>query len=217
MRRHLARRMAEGTAGKIMELLRQRAMTVDELASALTLSRNAVRSQLAMLERDELVEQRGSRRGTSKPARVYGVTAQAELLFSQAYIPILTHLLHVLARRLSEAEFESVMREVGRDAMADRAAAPHGPLRDRIATASTLLNDLGGLSEVDEEDGLYIIRSHGCPLAAATVDHPEACSALESLLTEFVGARVTKCCDRYDRERCCFEIRRDVIAEQVLH
>jgi predicted ArsR family transcriptional regulator len=183
-------------------------MTVDELAVALDLTRTAVRAQLATLERDELVEQRGSRRGASKPARIYGVTTQAELLFSRAYVPILTQLLHVLARRLSPAEFDSIMHEVGRGAMAGR-VVPRGPLRDRVTTASSLLNDLGGLTEVDEEDGLYVIRSHGCPLAAATADHPEACNALESLLSEFVGAKVTKCCDRYDRARCCFEVARE--------
>lgn len=134
----------------------------------------------------------------SKPAHIYAITMQAELLFSRAYIPILTQLLHVLARRLSPAEFDSVMREVGLGAMAGR-PVPRGPLRDRVASASSLLNELGGLTEVAEEDGLYVIRSHGCPLAAATANHPEACNALESLLSEFVGTTVTKCCDRYDR------------------
>lgn len=208
MGKHLPRRIAQGTTGKILQLLRRGPMTVDELAVALELTRTAVRAQLATLERDELVEQRGSRRGASKPARIYGVTTQAELLFSRAYVPILTQLLHVLARRLSPAEFDSIMHEVGRGAMAGR-VVPRGPLRDRVTTASSLLNDLGGLTEVDEEDGLYVIRSHGCPLAAATADHPEACNALESLLSEFVGAKVTKCCDRYDRARCCFEVARE--------
>ncbi len=190
-----------------MELLRRGPMTVDELAVALDLTRTAVRAQLAALQHDDLVEQRGARRGTSKPARTYGVTMQAELLFSRAYIPILRQLLHVLARRTSSAEFDSIMHEVGRGMMADRASA-RGSLRERVVRASSLLNELGGLSEVEEEDGLYVIKSHGCPLAAATAEHPEACNALESLLNEFVGTRVTKCCDRYDRERCCFEIER---------
>jgi DeoR family transcriptional regulator, suf operon transcriptional repressor len=208
MGRHLPRRLTQGTAGRMLELLRRGPMTVDELAVALDVTRTAVRGQLATLQHDGLVEHRGSRRGTSKPSRTYGVTTQGELLFSQAYIPILIQLLHVLARRLSPEEFDSVMHEVGRGAMADR-AAPRGPLRDRVANASALLNELGGLTEVEEEDGLYVIRSHGCPLAAATADHPEACNALESLLSEFVGNRVTKCCDRYDRVRCCFEVSRD--------
>lgn len=208
MGKHLSRRAVQGTAGKIMELLRRGPMTVDELAVALSLTRTAVRAQLATLQHDDLIELRGLRRGTSKPARTYGVTTQAELLFSRAYIPILTELLHVLAARMSPTEFDSVMREVGRGVMADRALT-RGPLRDRVAGASSLLNELGGLSDVEEEDGLYLIRSHGCPLAAATAEHPEACNALESMLTEFVGAKVTKCCDRYDRERCCFEVPRD--------
>ncbi|MGH7510367.1 MAG: helix-turn-helix transcriptional regulator [Gemmatimonadales bacterium] len=208
----------QGTAGRIMELLRRGPMTVDELAAALQLTRTAVQAQLATLQHDELVEQRGPRRGASKPARTYGVTMQAELLFSRAYIPILTQLVHVLARRMSPAEFDSIMREVGRGAMADRAAPRGGTLRDRVTQASLLLNDLGGLSEVEEEDGLYVIRSFGCPLAAATALHPEVCNALESLLSEFAGTPVTKCCDRYDRERCCFEVPRDSEAPaELLH
>jgi predicted ArsR family transcriptional regulator len=203
--RHLPRRLTEGTGGKIMELLRRGGMTVDQLATVLNLTSNAVRAQLATLERDGLVEPRGSQRGASKPSRIYGVTPQAELLFSQAYIPLLTQLLHVLSRRMSSPEFDSIMREVGRETMVGR-ALPKGPLRERVATASSLLNELGGLTEVEEENGFYVIRSHGCPLAAATTSHPEACNALESLLTEFVGTKVTKCCDRYNRERCCFEV-----------
>lgn len=217
MGRHFPRRLTQGTAGRMLELLRQGPMTVDELAVALDVTRTAVRGQLATLQHDGLVEQRGTRRGTSKPSRTYGVTTQAELLFSQAYIPILTQLLHVLARRLSPEEFDSVMHEVGRGMMADRASA-RGSLRERVVRASSLLNELGGLSEVEEEDGLYVIRSHGCPLAAATAEHPEACNALESLLGEFVGTKVTKCCDRYDRARCCFEIPRDSgVPREVQH
>jgi predicted ArsR family transcriptional regulator len=191
-------------------------MTVDELAAALQLTRTAVQAQLATLQRDELIEQRGSRRGPSKPARTYGVTMQAELLFSRAYIPILTNLIHVLAQRMSGAEFDAIMHEVGRQAMVGRTPAPRGSLGERVATASSLLNELGGLCEVDEEDGFYVIRSHGCPLAAATAEHPEACNALESMLSEFVGSQVTKCCDRFNRERCCFEVKRPASEPQTL-
>jgi predicted ArsR family transcriptional regulator len=205
MVRHLPRRVIEGTSGKILELLRQGHLTVDQLASELGVTRTAVRAQLAILERDGLVERRGSRRGASKPSHVYGVTSQAELLFSRAYVPILTQLLHVLAGQMSPGEFDTVMHEVGRRLMEGRATA-QGPLAERVAGASALLNELGGLCEVQKEDGSYLIQSHGCPLAAATADHPEVCNAMESLLSTFVGAAVRKCCDRYDRVRCCFEI-----------
>jgi DeoR family transcriptional regulator, suf operon transcriptional repressor len=199
------RRAAQGTSGRLLELLRRSPRTVDELARALNLTRTAVRAQLASLMRDELVEHRETRRGPSKPSQVYGVTPGAELLFSRAYVPILTQLLHALAHRMSPAQFDSIMHEVGKGMMEGR-ALPRGTLGQRVAGASALLNELGGLTEISEEDRGYVILSHGCPLAAATADHPEVCNALESLLSEFVGAPVTKCCERYNRERCCFEV-----------
>jgi predicted ArsR family transcriptional regulator len=197
--------MRESAAGRIMALLRRGGMTVDELAAALDLSGNAVRPQLAVLERDGLVERVGLRRGASRPAQVYALTRNAELLFSSAYVPVLTELLHVLDARLAGDEFDGLMREVGQRLMAGR-PRPTGDLRQRAEAASELLNSLGGLARVDQENGALLIRSDGCPLAAATQRHPEACNAMESLLREFTGLRVTKCCDREERLRCCFEL-----------
>jgi predicted ArsR family transcriptional regulator len=198
-------RVLESTAGQILGLLRRDRMTVDELADALDLTGNAVRPQLAILERDGLIRRGEMRRGTSKPARTYVLTSEGELLFSQAYVPVLTQLLHVLDERLDPAEFDRLMREVGRRLMADR-PRPSGGLRQRAEAASALLNELGGMAQVEERDDGLLIRGYGCPLSAATQRHPEACNAVESLLSEFAGIPVTKCCDAQDRLRCCFEI-----------
>jgi predicted ArsR family transcriptional regulator len=198
-------RVLESTAGQILGLLRRDRMTVDELADALDLTGNAVRPQLAILERDGLIQRGEMRRGTSKPARTYVLTSEGELLFSQAYVPVLTQLLHVLDERLDPAEFDRLMREVGRRLMADR-PRPSGGLRQRAEAASALLNELGGMAQVEERDDGLLIRGYGCPLSAATQRHPEACNAVESLLSEFAGIPVTKCCDAQDRLRCCFEI-----------
>jgi DeoR family transcriptional regulator, suf operon transcriptional repressor len=210
------RRKAQRTSGRILELLRRGPMTVDELARALDLTRTAVRAQLITLLRDDLVEQRGSRRGASKPSHVYGTTARAELLFSRAYVPLLTQLLHTLAGPLRPEEFDSVLHEVGRGMLAGR-GMPKGALRERVLEASALLNDLGGLTEVEQENGGYTIRSHGCPLGAATADHPEVCNALESLLSEYIGAAVMKCCDRYQRINCCFQVPGTPDSAAILH
>jgi len=199
------RRLSQGTSGQIVELLRRDALTIDEIASAIGVTRTAVRAQLAALQQHGDVEQRGLRRGPSKPARIYGVTVEAELLLSRAYVPILTQLLHVLTNRMPRREFDAVMREVGRGLMTGH-AMPTGTLRERVLAASALLNGLGGTTEVKEEGSRFFIRGHGCPIAAATAKYPEACNAMESLLREFLGHSVTKCCDRYERRRCCFEV-----------
>jgi predicted ArsR family transcriptional regulator len=202
-------RDAGSTAGRILGLLRRRSMTVDEIASNLDLTGNAIRLQLAVLERDGLVRRAAMRRGPSKPAQTYEVNPEAELLFSRAYAPVLTELLHVLSGRLDRREFDLLLREVGRRLSADR-PRPTGSPRRRADGAIALLNELGGLARLEQDNGSLIIRSDGCPLAAATLTHPEACNAMESLLTEFVGLPVTKCCDREDRLHCCFELGRAV-------
>ena len=199
------RRLTHGTTGQIVELLRRNPLTTDAIGNAVGLTRTAVRAQLAALLRDGIVEERGLQRGPSKPARIYGISADAELQLSRVYVPLLTQLLHVLADRMPRAELDVIMREVGRGLMADR-PIPRGPLKQRVLAASALLNDLGGVTEVDDEVNHFVIRGHGCPLAAATAQYPEACNALESLLSEFVGQRVRKCCEQHQRQRCCFKV-----------
>jgi predicted ArsR family transcriptional regulator len=98
------------------------------------------------------------------------------------------------------------MRRVGRAIVADRPPLT-GSVARRARGASELLNEIGGHTGVQKEGTTYIIRSHGCPLSAVTHEHPEACNAVESLLGEFTKLDVTKCCDREERLRCCFELR----------
>jgi predicted ArsR family transcriptional regulator len=196
------------TRSRVVDVLRRRPATLDELVGELGLTRTAVRLQLTVLERDGSVERRGMRRGRTKPAHVYELTGQAEQRLSRAYIPVLTQLLHVLADRLSSTEFDAVMRDVGRELLAGQ-PRPRGALKARAEAASALLNELGGLTDVSEEGHDLIIRSHGCPLAAAAVHHPETCNAMESLVSEFVGAPVKQRCERTNRPRCRFLIAGD--------
>jgi len=57
------------------------------------------------------------------------------------------------------------------------------------------------------DNGGYVIRGTGCPLSALTGKHPAVCLALESLVTEIVGAPVHECCESAGRPRCCFEVK----------
>jgi predicted ArsR family transcriptional regulator len=195
----------QSTAGRILGLLRRGSITVDELAEALAVSGNAVRQQLALLERDGLLQRTGLRRGSSKPAQTYALSPDAELLFSRAYAPVLTQLLHALAARLPPEELDALMRDVARGLTADR-PRPTGTARERAEAGSALLNELGGLAEVEAHEGRLRIRGAGCPLGAATHHHPEACDAVGSLLSEYVGLPLRQCCEREDRPRCCFEL-----------
>ncbi len=198
-------RFFASTRGQVVTLLRRASRTVDELARALDLTDNAVRVQLAGLERDGLVRQHGVRRGAGKPAYAYDLTPEAERLFPKAYGPVLRQLLAVLAERLRPEELEGLLRTVGHRLATGR-TAPAGDPRARLATAVAVLNELGGLAELEERDGAFVIRGYSCPLAAAVPGHPEVCKLAEALLTEVVGAPVQECCDRGERPHCQFEV-----------
>jgi predicted ArsR family transcriptional regulator len=198
----------ESTRGQIVTLLRRSNRTVEELARALDLTDNGVRAHLAVLERDGIVRQRGSVRrssGGGKPAYVYELTREAEDLFPKAYEPTLRRLLDVLSDQLGPEESEALLRSVGRRLGEEHAARADGT-HARLEAAVEVLNELGGLAELEERDGAVVIRGYSCPLAGVTPDHPEVCRMAEALVGEVAGVSVREHCDRGERPRCCFEI-----------
>lgn len=198
----------EGTRGKVVTLLRRGRRTVEGLARELNLTDNGVRAHLATLERDGIVRQQGSvRRGSGggKPAYIYELTPEAEELFPKAYEPVLSQLLDVLAIQLGPQESEALLRGVGRR-IAARQTIPDAGVRGRLEAAAGVLNELGGLTELEERNGSFVIRGYSCPLAGVAPDHPEVCRMAETLLTELAGVPVYEHCDRGERPRCCFEI-----------
>ncbi len=202
------RRFFESTRGRVVTLLRRAGFTVDELARELGLTNNGIRAHLATLERDGIVRQSGvvrSESGGGKPAYLYELTPEAEDLFPKAYEPVLHRLLDVLAERLETDESEALVRSVGR-LMAEEQTVPTDGARARLEAAADVLNELGGLVELEEHDGGFVIRGYSCPLAGVTQDHPEVCRMAETLIAELAGVPVHERCDRGERPRCCFEI-----------
>ena len=196
------------TRGRIILLLRRSRRTVNELAGALGLSDNAVRTHLTSLERDGLVHPSGTLPGLRKPNTTYDLTPETEQLFPRVYGPLLHHLLDVLKERTPPSDLEEVLRAVGhRVAEEYRPAVPAGGLRERAELAVKVLVSLGGLPELEEAgDGKFAIRSFDCPLAMAVAHHPEVCRLVETLLADVIGAAVRQRCQREPALQCCFEI-----------
>jgi predicted ArsR family transcriptional regulator len=207
MDRPLEKSLALDAPGRVVAVLRRGPQTVHELARELGVTGNAVRGHLIALQRDGVVKATGKRRGPRKPSVLYTLSTDAEQQFSRLYAPVLTELLRVLDKRLARRSFDAIMRRVGRALVGDR-PIPTGSVLRRAQAASALLNELGGHTVVEKEKGACVIRSFGCPLSAVTLEHPEACNAVESLLGEFTKLEVSKCCEREARLRCCFTLRK---------
>jgi DeoR family transcriptional regulator, suf operon transcriptional repressor len=207
----LRQQLLDTSRGRLVTLLQRGASTIDDMASELGLTANAVRAQIAGMERDGVVRRVGQRPGTTRPFRLFELTPEVEQLLSQAYVPLLTQLVQVFANALPSAQVNALMRQAGKG-LADElpfGKRPAGTLHARVTAASELLNkQLGAVTRVDGNGG-YAIRGAGCPLAALTGKHPAVCLAMESLLTELLGTKVRECCDRIGRPKCCFEIKGD--------
>ena len=207
MAAHWDRKFFESTRGRLVTLLRRGGCAVDELAADLGLTNNGVRAHLATLERDGLVRQGSSvRRGSGggKPAYIYELTSEARELFPRAYEPVLGRLLEVLVDHIGYEELERLLREAGAR-MASGHAVPSDGIRERLEAAVGVLDDLGGLAEIEERDGAFVIRSYGCPLSAVVSEQPQACDLVETFITKLAGVRVRERCERGENPRCRFE------------
>ena len=200
------RRFFESTRGRVVTLLRGATCSVEELAGRLDLTDNAVRAHLLTLERDGLVRQSGVRRGARKPHFTYSLTQEAERLFPKAYDLLLNQLIAVLKCRLSQGEIDDVLREVGRSLAAGAPSDVGDDLQSRVRGAIKVLEAIGGAAEVEQHDEKIVIKSSGCPLAAAVATHPEVCRLAETLIAEIVKAPVKEHCNREGIPQCRFEI-----------
>jgi len=200
-------RFLGSSRGKIVQLLRRAGRSVNELAAALGLTDNAVRANLAQLEQDGLVKQEGRRSGYRKPESMFDITPEAEGLFARACAPVLGTLLSTLEATLSEQELDARLRELGH-----RLAEPHLEAMSRLAPKQRVrktlqvLEELGGLAELQQRDGTTYVRGFGCPFSQVVAEHPKLCVAAEVLVSDLLGQEVREQCDRGERSKCCFRI-----------
>lgn len=198
-------RFAGETRARLLGLLRRSRRTITDLADAVQLTDNAVRTHVAALERDGIVEAIGTQRETGgKPARVYALTGEGEELFPKAYALVLGELVEEIARVDGWERATELLRAVGRRA-ASGADAP-ADREGRVAAAAAALRGLGGDVEVQRTERGYLLQGYGCPLSAVTAKHPQVCALARALVEEITGESVTECCERDERPRCRFRI-----------
>jgi predicted ArsR family transcriptional regulator len=191
------------TRVEMLRLLRRSRQTITSLADSLRLTDNAVRTHVAALERDGIVEPAGIQRDTGgKPARIYELTAEGEELFPKAYALVLTGLVEEITRTEGSERATALLRSVGRQ-VASSVARP-ADAEGRAEAAATALRGLGGDLELQRTADGWRLQGYGCPLSAVTARRPEVCALAQALVEEITGRPVAECCDRAGRPKCGF-------------
>lgn len=194
-----------GTRAELLRLLRGAARPINELAGALGITDNAVRTHIIALERDGMVRAAGTARSTGgKPATLYELTPAAEELFPKAYSVVLAELVRTLKDELGDETARALLRRVGsRLAPARREdAAP----AERVAAAVAVLESVGGSIEVTADACGWTLRSEGCPLSAVVAEEEDACEIAAALVRAVTGMSVDEVCERGPRPRCAFRV-----------
>ena len=198
-------RLTGETQARLLALLRRSHRTITGLSKALGLTDNAVRTHVAVLRRDGIIQDVGTQRETGgKPARLYGLTSEGEELFPKAYALVLSGLVEEIARQDGRGRAVELLRAVGGRAAAG-VAAPRD-LQGRVAAAADALRDMGADIEVQRTDDGWRLQGYGCPFSAVTPNHPEVCTLAQALIEGLTGRPVTECCERSEGARCGFRI-----------
>jgi len=152
------------------------------LARLLGINVTAVRQQLAILQRDGLVEVTVEKRPVGRPTHLYGLTPKAEALFPQAYGPMALSILRQLRALDGPKKIDRLFARRFRELAAT--------YRRRLAGKSTE-EKLRELARIRDEEG-YMARAgarglteHHCPIAAVAREFPDVCR-YEKLLFEAV-------------------------------
>lgn len=202
---HIVNTLAGETQSKLLGLLRRAPRSIGELSRTLELTDNAIRTHIAALSRDGLVEEAGAQRDTGgKPARLYRLSRTGEELFPKAYAMALNGLVEEIARTEGWERAVTLLRGVGARAAAGVVGGK--TLDARVEAAAATLRGLGADLDVTKGSEGWTLQGYACPLASVTSQHHEVCTLVSALVAEVTGAKVSEGCERGERPKCRFQV-----------
>jgi predicted ArsR family transcriptional regulator len=205
-----ASRFFSSTRGRIVTELRRRgSASAGDLAACLTLSSNAVRQQLVVLERDGLVEEKAVRRGPTKPTLEFSLTEQAGELFPQSHGRMLSAVLREVRDRFGPPAVDQIFDGLSERAVERARQRVNAPsLEGRVAQLTEMLADQGVVVEYTPIEGGFALHEHTCPYSNVSREHPQMCRVIHRVIDETVGCRPeqTESLARGDKE-CRFEMK----------
>lgn len=192
------------TQQRLLALVRRGPQSIGALAGELGLTDNAIRTHVATLMADGLVEQVGVERDTGgKPARLYRLTRDGEEFFPKAYGAVLVELMEEIARRDGPEVLKAMLESIG-ERVAGHGAT--GSAEARLTAAVEAFRLLGGDLELKKVEGGWLLQNAGCPLSAVSSRRDEICTLAQAFIAKVTGRPVQECCERGERPGCAFKV-----------
>lgn len=172
-------------------LERKEGLTIDQMASALGITRTAVREHVGALERERLIAA-GALAGSTggRPGRLYALTPRGMSLFPKQYDLIARLLLEQLSQRLGAAEAERELRALGASLAAKLKEKVRGrTLAERTREVAALMRELGYEASA-RKDGEPTIEALNCVYHELAQSDRTVCALDLSLIEHLADAEV---------------------------
>jgi predicted ArsR family transcriptional regulator len=175
-------------------LERRSGATLDELVTAVGLSRTAVNQHLIALERDGYVRKATPRKSGGRPQHVYVLTEEGTNLFPKQYSWFSKLLIQTLRDQLGEDKAAQYMYDLGVKMSADLIPRLVGKNRaERIAEIVKIMNETGFLAKTvspTDPEKLPRVECRNCVYHDLSKSYPEVCRFDIGFLSGLMGAEV---------------------------
>ncbi len=191
--------MAERTGSSQQDVLnvlmdRKSGATLDEIASAVGLSRTAINQQLISLERAGHVARAAPRRTGGRPQNIYVLTDEGTNLFPKQYSWFSRLLLQSFRDQMGEEKATEFLHDLGIRLSAAMIPRLVGKNRtERIAEIVKIMNETGFIARTidpQDDDKLPRVECKNCVYHDLSKDFPEVCRFDIGFLSGLMGAEV---------------------------
>lgn len=188
---------------------RKSGATLDELVTAVGLSRTAVNQHLMALEREGYVRKAAPRKSGGRPQNVYVLTEEGTNRFPKQYSWFSKLLIQTLRQQLGEERVSQYMYDLGVKLSADLIPRLIGKNRgERIAEIVKIMNETGFIARTVSPEGsdkLPRVECKNCVYHDLSKDYPEVCRFDIGFLSGLMGAEVEQqACVQRGGDSCRF-------------
>jgi predicted ArsR family transcriptional regulator len=178
---------------RVLGRLKERgSATVEELARDLDVVPVTMRTHLAALAGQGLVEAQTERGRVGRPRQRFSLTRQADSLYPNRYAAFAGDLLDSLRALAGARGIEQLLDVTAARQAAENAGHVHGrTLAERVPLVAEVLCAESGLADWSEETDRFVIRDRHCPYGDLARSRPEICHYHTQVVTRLLGEPVS--------------------------
>jgi len=190
----------------IVDLLKIKgALSVEQLAQELEVSKVCVRRHLSLLESDGIVQFEQEKHERGRPRYIYRLTEKARCLFPHIYDEFAKEVLVQVQRQFGDEALLKVL-SARADELIAQLKAQFSDLNfdERVRVLAKVINAKGYLAEARRmKDGTYRLRQRNCPTESVAVAYPHVCEEEIRVYREALGCEVARECRIADGATQC--------------